>query len=235
MKPTLNPKWLGVLLVIEGLLIFVPMTILGQAINWPDILEEPASIVLPTIFENASQTTIGYFSYLIYSILFFPVIALLAFYSSKERFLTPLLWLAAAFGALSAIARSIGIIRWLSVMPALSLQYNEGDQMTKETIALVFDAVNVYGGSIGEDLGVSLFASLSVMMLAIHILKSHTLPRWTGWFGVIASLAIAVPSLAIFDINVDPFVIASVGVVQFWFLFLGIYLLMKKGHEHTRA
>jgi len=232
MKLYIHSRLLGLFLLIEGLLIFVPMIILGQAINWPDILEEPASVVLPTIYENQSETTFGYFSYLIYSILFFPVIAMLSFYASKEKALSPLLWMASAFAALSALARSIGIIRWLSVMPNLATQYNTADEMTKSNIDVVFDAINAYGGSIGEDLGVSLFASLSIILLSIHILKSHTLPKWTGWFGVVAALAIVVPLLAIFDINVDAFVVASVGVVQFWFLFVGLYLLLKrKAHE----
>ncbi len=228
MKPYVHAKLVGLLLLIEGLLIFVPMIILGQAINWPDILEEPASVVLPTIFENQNETTIGYFSYLFYSIFFFPVIVMLSFYTSKEKTLPPLLWMASAFAALSALARSIGIIRWLSVMPSLATQYHTADETTKGNIDIVFDAINAYGGSIGEDLGVSLFASLSIVLLSIYIIKNQILPKWTGWFGVAASLAIAIPFLAIFGIDVDAFVVASVGVVQFWFLFVGLYLLLKK-------
>ena len=54
MKLYIHSRLVGLFLLIEGLLIFVPMIILGQAINWPDILEEPASVVLPTIYENVA-------------------------------------------------------------------------------------------------------------------------------------------------------------------------------------
>ncbi|SKB61792.1 protein of unknown function [Acetoanaerobium noterae] len=228
MKTVENSKRLGLFLLIEGLLIFVPMIILGQAINWPDILGEPANVVLPLIHQHSSETLIGYFSYMVYSILFFPAIALIAFNVSKEKYLEPSLWIAAAFGALSGATRSIGIIRWLSAMPILANLYSAGDNAAKESISVIFEAINAYGGSIGEDLGVSIFASVSVALISVYILKNKTLPKWTGWFGTAAAIAIAIPALGIFGIDVGVMVIASVAVVQFWFMFLGVYLMFRK-------
>ena len=60
-------------LLIEAFLIFVPMYILGNAINWPASLGDPAADVLPRIVEHAAAVRNGYFVYLIYSILFWPL------------------------------------------------------------------------------------------------------------------------------------------------------------------
>ena len=43
-----------------------------------------------------------------------------------------------------------------------------------------------------------------------------------------AAIAIAIPALGIFGIDVGVMVIASVAVVQFWFMFLGVYLMFRK-------
>lgn len=65
-------------------------------------------------------------------------------------------------------------------------------------------------------------------LISVYIIKNKTLPKWTGWFGTAAAIAIAVPALGIFGIDVGVMVIASVAVVQFWFMFLGIYLMFRK-------
>lgn len=43
----------GALLVVQALLLFVPVAILGSAINWPASLSEPPSVVLPLIQAQA--------------------------------------------------------------------------------------------------------------------------------------------------------------------------------------
>ena len=42
----------AIFLIIEFLLIFAPLVILGAAINWPGSLDEPASVNLPLILEQ---------------------------------------------------------------------------------------------------------------------------------------------------------------------------------------
>ena len=44
---------LGILLIIQSLLIFVPMYILGTAIDWPASLDLPSNQILPLIHLKA--------------------------------------------------------------------------------------------------------------------------------------------------------------------------------------
>ena len=64
------------LLVFEALLLFVPLIILGNAINWPASLDEPASVNLPLILEQFPAMFTGYSIYFVYSLLFWPWLSL---------------------------------------------------------------------------------------------------------------------------------------------------------------
>ena len=225
---TLN-RTTAVILIIEGLLIFAPMLILGAAINWPDSLNEPADVVLRSIFVEADAVRLGYFSYLIYSVLFFPVIAFSVRVAAANDKSNLFVRMAMGFGAVSALARTIGIIRWLVAMPALAEAYNAPgvSAQTQESIAITYDMLNNFGGSIGEILGVSMFASFAMLMIAIVIFQNKGLPQWTGYFALGSVVALLVPALEIFGVDPGIFLTLSVAVMQFWFLFVGVYLLFS--------
>lgn len=220
----------AIILTIEGLLIFAPMFILGAAINWPDSLNEPAEIVLRSIFEQADAVRLGYFSYLIYSVLFFPVIAFSVRVAAADDKSDVFIRMALGFGAVSALARTIGIIRWLVAMPALAEAYNAPgvSAQTQESIAITYNMLNNFGGSIGEILGVSMFASLAMLMIAIVVFRNKGLPQWTGYFSLVSVVALLVPALEIFGVDPGIFLTLSVGVMQFWFLSVGVYLLVNR-------
>ena len=59
---------LGAILIIQSLLIFVPMYILGSAIDWPASLDLPSNQILPLIYSKAVEVKLGYFIYFIYVI-----------------------------------------------------------------------------------------------------------------------------------------------------------------------
>jgi hypothetical protein len=63
----------AMLLGIEGLLLFVPLAVLGTAIGWPASLGDPASAALPRLLEQEPIVRFGYLVYLAYSVLFLPV------------------------------------------------------------------------------------------------------------------------------------------------------------------
>jgi hypothetical protein len=211
-------KRASLLSFIFGLLMFVPIIVLGGAIGWPAILDEPASNVLPLIKAQAGAVFIGYLSYLIYSILFFPTIAGLVELTSNS-FIGRL---ATAFALVSSLARSIGILRWLTVMPMLANLYLEGQQPT--FITLVYQTINNLGGAIGELLGVSLFGALAVALTAWGLHQAGIIAGWLSGFGLLAAAGLLLPWLETLGINLGPIISISVSLVQLWFLALAIAL-----------
>lgn len=222
-------RLIGILLVVESLLIFAPMAILGAAVNWPASLGDPAAVILPAVQANLSMVRVGYLLYLVYSLLFLPVGLLVARTAAGDGGMDTLLRIAAGFAVVSTLARAVGILRWLSAIPALAAGYVDPatTEAGRATIELVYRALNDYGGAIGEALGVSLFAALWLALTSLAILRGGPVPRWLGWFGLSAAVVLALPALELLGLDLGPVVIIATAVVQFWFLAAGVRLLVR--------
>lgn len=216
----------GILLIFEALLIFVPMIILGAAINWPANLSEPASVNLPLVLSEGPAVRAGYFVYLIYSVLFWPVALMTAQAVAGSSLLSPGLKIAAGFGMASAVARTLGILRWFSAMPVLAELYVGGTPDTQATVAAIYDTVNAYGGAIGEALGVGLFAGMWMLFVAVAMLRTQAFPRWLGIFGLVAAIAVSLQVLELFGMDLGALITVLVAVLHFWMLAAGGYFLM---------
>lgn len=219
--------WAGWISIAQGLLIFVPMIVLGGAINWPESLSDPADIALPRLLENEGAVRFGYIAYLAYSILFAVTMALLVRYV-KGSVVQVVGAVIIGFAMVSALARSIGISRWLVPAPELAEAYASAPGDTERiAIGVVFDSMNSYGGTIGEVLGVSIFAALAIGLLCLSALKSRIFPVWLAAFGLIAAVAVLSTTIELAGEDASSLIFFGTTLVQFWFLAAGIWLLIR--------
>jgi len=225
-SPSSPARGLGLLLIAEALLSFAPVVILGAAIGWPASLDKPAAEQLAAIGANADAVALGYGVYLLYSILVAPLMVGMAARCFGGLH-SPLALTVAAFGALSALARAIGILRWLTVMPALATAHAAADPATRAQIELVFSAVTDYGGGIGEILGVSLFMALSLGTLSVAALARGGLPKWLAALGTVAAALLAALALPALRIDLQMPVAAAVSALSLWMLCAGVWLWRK--------
>ncbi len=219
-----NGRALGALLIAEALLAFAPLAILAPAIGWPASLGKPAAEQLSAIAAAPGALMAGYGLYLLYSVLLAPVLIALAA-RLKGGLASSLGATVAAFAALSALARAIGILRWLTVMPALAAAHASADPAARAQIELVFSAVTAYGGGIGEVLGVSLFMALALGTLCIGALARGGLPKWLAGAGLVVALALAALSLPVFGGPAVVPVAAAVSLLSAWMLAAGVRCL----------
>ena len=220
-------RWAGWMSILQGLLLFIPLTVLGAAVNWPESLSDPAAIALPRLLENESAVRWGYVAYLIYSVLFAVTMILLLRYASGRREIK-LGSMIAGFAIASAVARCIGIIRWLVPVPALAEAYVAATgEDERVAITVVFDSLNSFGGAIGEVLGVSIFAALSIGLFSVAVLKTRTFPTWIGVFGLIAALAVLATAVELVGVDASSLIFFGTTIVQLWFLAIGIWLLIR--------
>jgi hypothetical protein len=133
----------------------------------------------------------------------------------------------AAFAALSALARAIGILRWLTVMPALAAAHAAAGPEQQSQIELVLNAVTLYGGGIGEVLGVSLFMALSLGTLYAAALRSGGMPRWLAVLGLASTVLLAGLLLPVFGGPELVPVAAAVSLLSLWMLAVGVWALRR--------
>lgn len=128
------------------------------------------------------------------------------------------------------MARTLGIIRWLVAMPALAATYNApgASEQTRAMVELTYKSLNDYAGSVGEVLGVSLFAALWLGCVAVFILRSGALPRWIGAFGLLAATTLLGGLVELFGVDLGALIAVTTSLVQLWMLATGLVLLTRR-------
>lgn len=210
----------GLLVLVQAFLIFVPMVILGGAIDWPASLDFPPSKVLPLIAANLQDVRLGYGVYLIYSVMWAVMGTVIAWLAVRRAgTFGPALMLAVVLASASALARAIGIIRWLTASTALG-DAHAAPGADRPAIEAVQLAVNAWGGAIGENLGVAIFAGAWTLVMALLILRHGGLPRWLGFVAIPVGMIVMLPALEMFGISLVSVVI-STSVMHMWLLLIG--------------
>src|SRR5215210_7897965 len=99
-------------------------TVLSSTFNWPDILREPAAVVLPAVVAGGTGLAWTWFATAwTYAILAVPILLLPAVLGRRDD---PALRAATAIGATSVLLSLIGFLRWVFVVPPASAAAEAG-------------------------------------------------------------------------------------------------------------
>jgi hypothetical protein len=219
------------LFLIGALTFATAATVLSATFDWPDILREPADVVLPKFAAGGPSLVWTWFATAwTYAILFVPILLLPTVLRRRED--APL-GVATFAGAISALLALIGFLRWVFVVPPLARMYQDSDTTNRTAVAAAWLAQHQYGGALlGEHLGQLLGVGWSIT-LSIIILRTRVLPRWLGLVGLIVSvlylfnqgdiMATALPSFPVFDLAG---LIGSSGW-GLWVAALGVVVLVR--------
>jgi len=221
----------GTLFLIGALAFATAATILSATFNWPDILREPADVVLSNFAAGVPSLVWTWFATAwTYAILAVPILLLPTALGRRNDVA---LWVATFAGAISVVLALIGFLRWVFGVQPLAQMYQEGDAANRTALAAAWLAQHQFGGALlGEHLGQLLGIAWSVT-LSIIILRTRVLPRWLGVVGLVVSvlyffnqgdiLATALPGFPVFDLAG---LIGSSGW-GLWVAALGVTLLLR--------
>jgi hypothetical protein len=176
----------GGLFLVGALTFAVAATVLSSTFDWPDILREPGSTVLPELAAGGTALVWTWFATAwTYGILLVPVLLLPAALGRRDDVT---LRTATFVGAVSVVLSLIGFLRWVFVVPPLADSYVAGDAVTQAAVDAAWTAQHQFGGALlGEHLGQLLVIGWSVAVSTV-ILRSRVLPAWLGGAGLVASL-----------------------------------------------
>jgi Domain of unknown function (DUF4386) len=221
----------GLLFALGALAFGTAATVLSSTFDWPDILREPAGVVLPAFVAGGTSLVWTWFATAwTYGVLLVPILLLPAVLGRRGD---PVLRLATYAGATSVVLSLIGFLRWVFVVPALADSYITGDAVTRAAVGAAWTAQHQFGGALlGEHLGQLLALGWSVV-LSVVILRTRVLPRWLGGTGLVVSalyltnqgdiLATAVPGFPVWDLGG---LLGSTGL-GLWVAALGVVLLLR--------
>lgn len=200
--------------------------VLAPSIDWPASLGLPASEMLPLLLEQFGFVFSGYTLYLIHAVLLVPVAVALHVALGLGGVLGGT---ATAFGVLAGIAKTLGIVRWLFLMPALAAAWvaPETTEAARAAISVIFNAFNAYAGGVGELMGVGLFAGIWTMLLSIALLRRGA--RVVGLFGLVAAAGLFTTLPSVLGLESAILLTLSGIVWQFWTAALAVSLWRGAG------
>lgn len=223
----------GALFVLSAVSFAVAASVLAATFEWPDILREPADVVLPAFAAGGTPLVWTWFAVAwTYALIAVPVLLLPAALDLRAD---PVLAAATAVGAASALLSLVGFLRWVFVVPPLAASFTATeDAAVRAAAEAAWTAQHQLGGALlGEHLGQLLALAWSATV-SIVVLRTGVLPRWVGVSGLVASalylanqgdvLATAVPGFPVWDLAG----LLGSSAWGLWVVLLGLVLLVRR-------
>src|SRR3954454_25230581 len=134
-------------LFVAGALAFgAAATVLSSTFDWPDVLREPAAVVLPAFVEGGTSLVWTWFATAwTYAVLLVPILLLPTVLGRRGD---PILRGATYVGATSVVLALIGFLRWGFVVPPLADSYVSGDAVTRAAVDAAWTAQHQFGGAL---------------------------------------------------------------------------------------
>lgn len=217
----------GFFALLGGTVIIAGVSALKHFFGYPDIIRADPATILERLYSTSHIVP-----YLYYfgvggagiCLVFFAVTFEKALSNSGEEVLSSL---GKICGISAGILLYAGIVRYSFLFPRLAEMRHSG-LYNKETIDLIFKAMNTYiGDSIAEHVQFT-FTSLMFIFFGLSIRKTNVLPKWTGYFGFITAAVIIIGNLEQFGFKFA-FMFNRTGakLLALWLLTAGLILLYK--------
>lgn len=188
-------------LVFLGVYLNIPFSILAVIFEYPQILRQPTGEIL-TLFSEGGPALIAVWYAFALAAIFMIVVVLLVHDVLKDRN-RGLLRVATVFGILAGLLQTLGLIRWVFVVPSLAQAFADpaATEASRAAVVVVFNALHQYAGvALGEHLG-QLFTAVWAALI------SFSLPRTNRVLSTCGKAAAIVMALGLIEgfATVTPF------------------------------
>lgn len=209
--------------LIVGALSFIGVFIyLASNFNYPAVLAGHAIEVLPRLRAGGDTMRAIWVVYALLPLTLLP--GAVASHAAASHHLASMN-LALQLATLGTLAMCLGLMRWPSIHWALAEAWPHADASTRQSLAAVFQGLNLYlGNYLGEGLGELCWGGF-FLISSRALTSSGDLPRWLGWVGQAFALLFLIGALR----NITPAVQAIAdlnnSLLPLWLIVLGLTLL----------
>jgi len=225
----------GILAICGGMVVIAGFTALKFVFGYPEIIRAEPGVILERLY-----TTRHVVPYLFYAGVGGAGICILLFSVLFEKILRNAgeeVWssLGKICGIIAGVLLYAGIIRYSILFPKLAMIRHSGEY-SKETIDLVFLAMNTYiGFSIAEHVQF-IFSSFTLLFFGISVLRTRIVSRWIAIFGFVTLPILIIGNFEQFGMNYA-FIFNRIGAMMLaaWFIIIGALLLFEVRLEHPSS
>jgi hypothetical protein len=181
----------GLSAIVLAIVFNIPFSVLAATYNYPDVLRGPAGEALDQFAAGGANLILTWHAFALSALALAPMAIALSLTPARVTTKPALSIGAAILGALAGVTQSMGLWRWVFVIPGLAQTHADPNATTDTKLAAerAFDVLNQYGGvAIGEHLG-QLLTALFVLLLAC--LQWSEKARISAALGFITAAAVA--------------------------------------------
>jgi hypothetical protein len=201
-------------------------TYLATAFDYPDILDGPASSVLPRLLATGSAGRAVWATYALLPLIWIP--AGVGAYMALRHSHPGSGLLASYFAVVAALAMMLGLMRWPTIHWRLAELYGVADAGQREVLEAVFDGLNSYlGNYIGEFLGELAF-SLYFLLVSWSLFKTPGASKVVAGFGLTTGVSGLIGMLRNVTAAVAPVASVNNYLLPAWMIVLGIVFVRWK-------
>jgi len=182
----------GVLLIVAPLWFNAAFALLARRFDYPTILRRSTSEILERFRAGGSSLILLWWAFMLSGLLLIAVAVLLG----QTLGLNGVVVVATTFGVLAGLVQTLGLLRWVYVVPALARDYSDPslEPAEREVNAAVFRALHQYlGVGVGEHLGY-LLTGIWSGLIGLAVIQGTALPTWLGWPGIVIGVGLAMGS-----------------------------------------
>jgi Domain of unknown function (DUF4386) len=216
---------IGGIALIGGSLAFMAVfAYLAVVFGYPDILDRSAAEVLPRLLQGGRGLRTVWFAYGALPLIF--LVAGAASGRILERAAPGLRALGVGAAVSAGLAMMAGLLRWPTIEWTLARYWNSAAPSEKVALAAVFDASNLFLGTlVGEFVG-ELCTAAWFLTLAIAWRREGR--RVFGGIGIAAALVMAVAALRNVTSAVDPIAAVNNIALPLWMIAMGVAFLRDR-------
>ncbi len=221
---------LGGLMILEAIGYVGFFSALGAVFNYPAVLREPTGDVLRRFAEGGPSLVVLWYLLALTALLFLPVGIVLPRAVERETSgggLT-LVGLTGAIGLLAALVQTLGLARWVFLVPFLAGVYVEPSSSTeaRDAATVVFEGFHRFlGAGVGEHLGYA-FTGIWTILVSIKMARAQGFGIFFAAPGLLAGSGILIGMLEPAGVGVAVVINAAAYILwSLWLAAVGIRLM----------